>query len=83
MYLEKLSSLLVNFYHAYPLYVVAILVVLVILTVFKTKAMAKLGALIIALIVVIYIAGLIQQGISSNADKAQTRKEKAQAQIDK
>ena len=83
MYLDKIISLLSNFYQANTPYAIAILVVLVILFIFKTKAMAKFTGLILALVVVIYIAGLIQQGISSNSDKAQDRKDKAQQQYDK
>ena len=82
MYLEKLMTLLANFYHSYTLYAVAILVVLVILFIFKTKAMAKLTGLVLALIVVIYIAGLIQQGISNSSEKKKTMTEKSQ-QYDK
>lgn len=82
MYLEKIFTLLTNFYHAYTLYAIAILVVLVILFIFKTKAMAKFSGLILALVVVIYIAGLIQQGISSSSEKKKAMTEKSQ-QYDK
>ena len=83
MYLDKLITFLANFYQSYTLYAIAILVVLVILFFFKTKAMAKLSGLILALVVVIYIAGLIQQGISSNSEKTQDRKDNAQQQYNK
>ena len=82
MYLEKLSTILTNFYHAYTLYAIAILVVLLILTFFKTKSMAKLGGLVLAIVVVIYLAGLIQQGISNSSEKKKSLTEKSQ-QYDK
>lgn len=82
MYLDKLIVLLTNFYHGYNLYAIAILVVLVVLTFLKPKPMAKLGGLILALVVLIYIAGLLQQGISSSTAKKKAMTEKSQ-QYDK
>ena len=82
MYLEKLSTLLVNFYHVYTPYAIAALVIILILFLSKTKAMAKLTGLFLALVVVIYIAGLIQQGISNSSAKKKSMTEKSQ-QYDK
>ncbi len=82
MYLEMLSTLLVNFYHVYTPYAIAVLVIILILFLSKTKAMAKLTGFILALVVVIYIAGLIQQGITSSSAKKKAMTEKSQ-QYDK
>ena len=82
MYLEKLITLLTNFYHVYTPYAIAALVIILILFFFKTKALAKFTGLILALVVVIYIAGLIQVGISSSSAKKKAMTEKSQ-QYDK
>lgn len=82
MYLDKLIALLTSFYNAYTLYAIAILVVLVILFFLKTKAMAKFTGFVLAIVVVIYIAGLIQQGISNSSEKKKSMTEKSQ-QYDK
>ena len=77
MYLEKLITLLTNFYQAYTPYAIGILVVLVILYVFKTKAMAKLTGLILALVVVLYIAGLFMDGVENSSEKKRKMTEKS------
>ena len=77
MYLEKLITLLTNFYQAYTPYAIGILVVLVILYIFKTKAMAKLTGLVLALVVVIYIAGLFMDGVENSSEKKKGMIEKS------
>lgn len=82
MYLDKLIELLANFYHSYTLYAIGVLVVIVLLFFFRPKPMAKLTGLLLALVVVIYIAGLIQTGISSSSEKKKNLTEKSE-QYDK
>lgn len=82
MYLDKMIALLTSFYNAYPLYAIAILVVFTLLFLLKTKAMAKFTGFILACVVVIYIAGLIQEGVSNSSAKKKSMTEKSQ-QYDK
>ncbi|MBE0502197.1 MAG: hypothetical protein IBX47_12240 [Desulfuromonadales bacterium] len=82
MYLERIVALLTNFYHTYPLYVIAILVVILMLFFFKTKAMSKLSLFLLVLVLIIYIAGLFMEGVSNSSEQKKTMTEKSK-QYDK
>jgi len=69
MYLQKVLQFVVHFYHAYTPYAIGVIVILAILAWARPKSMAKLlGAVLIALFL-LYVGGLIKQGIDSSSGK--------------
>jgi len=81
MYLQKALLLLTNFYHAYTPYAIAIVVVLVVLAWVKPKTAAKLAGLVLIIVVLLYIGGLIKQGIDSSSEKKGEMVNKTEKQL--
>jgi len=69
MYVQKVLHLVFNFYHAYTPYAIGIIVVLAVLAWAKPKAMAKLVGVVLLALFLLYVGGLIKQGIDSGTEK--------------
>lgn len=82
MYVQKVLQLVFNFYHAYTPYAIGIIVVLAVLAWAKPKAMAKLVALVLAVLFVLYVGGLIKQGIDSSSEQKGEMVQKTEKAID-
>jgi len=69
MYLQKVLQLVVHFYHAYTPYAIGVIVVLAILAWARPKTMAKLIGVVLIALFLLYVGGLIKQGIDNGSEK--------------